>query len=73
MQADGGFEVIYAVKNRYPFIFRRGQFIIAVNPTERTEKAPFAFSGSTVFEIGGHEVDNGYLVMKPQTLLLMKL
>ncbi len=73
LQADGGFEVIYAVKNRYPFIFRRGQFIIAVNPTERTEKAPFAFSGSTVFEIGGHEADNGYIVMKPQTLLLMKL
>ena len=73
LQSDGDFEVIYAVKESYPFIFKRGKFIIAVNPTERVEKAPFAFSGNAEFEIGSHSIEGSYLVMQPQTLLLMKI
>ena len=73
LQADGDFEVIYAVKGKYPFIFKRGSFIIAVNPTDRKQKAPFAFSGETVFELGGHSQKGSYLEMEPQTLCLMKI
>ncbi len=73
LQSDGDFEVIYAVKEKYPFIFKRGQFIIAVNPTEKEQKAPFAFDCETVFEIGSHEKKGNYLVMQPQTIALMKI
>ena len=73
LRSDGDFEVIYAVKEKYPFIFKRGDFIIAVNPTDKVQKAPFAFEGSTVFEIGNHSKEGNYLIMAPQTLLLLKL
>lgn len=73
LQSDGDFEVIYAVKGKYPFIFKRGSFIIAVNPTSEVRCAPFAFDCDPVFEIGSHKKDGAYLVMQPQTLSLMKL
>ena len=73
LQSDGDFEVIYAVKEKYPFIFKRGDFIIAVNPTEKEQSAPFAFECETVFEIGSHKQQGSYLVMQPQTLSLMKI
>lgn len=37
LQADGGFEVLYAAENRYPFVFRRGNFIVAVNPSGKAQ------------------------------------
>ena len=73
LQSDGGFEVIYAAKKKYPFIFKRGSFIIAVNPTDSEQKAPFAFDGETVFSIGGYEKEGSYIVMQPQTLALIKI
>ncbi len=73
LQSDGDFEVIYAVKEKYPFIFKRGSFIIAVNPTDKQQSAPFAFDGEAVFEIGSHEKKDNYLVMQPQTIVLMKI
>ncbi|MDD6490409.1 MAG: alpha-amylase family glycosyl hydrolase [Clostridia bacterium] len=73
LQADGDFEVVYAEKEIYPFIFKRGQFIIAVNPTENEQSAPFEHSGETVFEIGSHTISDGKIVMQPQTIALIKL
>ena len=73
LQSDGDFEVIYAVKEKYPFIFKRGSFIIAVNPTDKEQKAPFAFECSTEFEIGSHAKEGNYIVMQPQTIALLKI
>ena len=73
LQSDGDFEVIYAVKDKYPFIFKRGQFIIAVNPTGKEQSAPFAFECETEFLIGSYEKKGSYLVMQPQTIALMRI
>lgn len=73
LRSDGDFEVIYAVKEKYPFIFKRGEFIIAVNPTDKEQKAPFAFSCDTEFIIGSCDTEGSYLVMQPQTIALMKI
>ncbi len=73
LQSDGNFEVVYAEKNKYPFIFRRGKFLIAVNPTEKEQTAPFDFSGDCVFSIGTACVENKNIVMYPQSLVLIKI
>ena len=73
LQSDGEFEVIYAVKEKYPFIFKRGEFIIAVNPTNQEQSAPFAFDCDTVYELGSHEQKGSYMVMSAQTLSLLKI
>ena len=73
LQSDGDFEVVYAEKNKYPFIFRRGKFLIAVNPTEKEQTAPFDFSGDCIFSIGKACVENKNIVMNPQSLGLIKI
>ena len=73
LQSDGDFEVVYSEKNAYPFIFKRGNFIIAVNPTDKIQTAPFTYSGKTVFAIGSAEAKSSQLTMQPQSLVVMKL
>ena len=73
LQSDGDFEVVYAEKNKYPFVFKRGKFIIAVNPTAKEQSAPCSFEGETVFEIGSAETNGKKIAMKPQSLAVIKV
>ena len=73
LQSDGDFEVVYAESGKYPFIFKRGKFIIAVNPTDREQKAAFSFDGKTVFAIGKACVESGEIIMLPQSLAVIKV
>ena len=73
LQSDGDFEVVYAEKNKYPFIFKRGNFLIAVNPTAKEQTAPFDFDTETVFSIGKSQIENKKIVMQPQSLELLKI
>lgn len=52
LQADGPFEIIYAEKNKYPFIYRRGKFTFAVNPSQNTVSVPLHADGSVVLAVG---------------------
>lgn len=54
---DGDFEVVYAEKEKYPFIYKRGKFVVAVNPSANDETVPFDFDvASTLYQIGKTEV-----------------
>ena len=35
LQADGSFEVLFAEKNSFPFIYRRGMLMVVINPSEK--------------------------------------
>jgi len=73
LHSDGDFEVVYAEKNAYPFIFKRGKFLIAVNPTGEKQTAPCKFEGKTVFEIGKACIESEKINMQPQTLALIEV
>ena len=64
---------MYAEKNKYPFIFKRGKFIIAVNPTAEKQTAPLALEGTSVFTIGKASVSGGTIEMEPQTLEVIEI
>lgn len=70
LQADGDFKVVYAEKQKYPFIFQRGKFVVAVNPSGKEQIAPFAFDGVQRFAIGNTEIRSGKLIMHPQSLVV---
>ena len=55
------------------FIFNRGRFIIAVNPTEKAQDAPFEFEGECVFSIGEAKIGNKKISMLPQSLTVIKI
>lgn len=73
LQSDGDFEVVYAESGKYPFIFKRGKFVIAVNPTDKEQKAPCKFDGEQVFAIGKACVENEEITMFPQSLVVIKV
>ena len=71
---NGDFEILFAEKNTYPFIFRRGSFVIAVNPSANDAFAPFGYEmKEKVYSIGETVVSNGTIKLKGQSYCLMKI
>ena len=74
LQADGEYEVLYAEKEKAPFVYRRGKFVIAVNPSLETAVAPVKVQGTEVFRIGkGAQVDKDCLKVAPQSFVIYEL
>lgn len=60
--ADGDFRVAYAKEGAYPFVFRRGRYVISVNPSERSERIALDGRFKTVFSTAGRTTHaNGVL------------
>ena len=81
LQADGSFNVIYAKKDRYPFVFSREDLIIAVNPSEKPVreikdiKLPGEtsyFSGKPLYMIGDVSLKKGILTMSGQSFAVFE-
>lgn len=71
---NGDFEVLYAEKNKYPFIFRRGGFVVAVNPSSKEVTVPFAHEmKEKVYSIGSTKVSDGNITLCGQSYCLMKI
>ncbi len=72
--ADAPFEVVYAERNAYPFVFRRGEYLVSVNPSERTERIPLSCRTETVFTTGGRTgIENGILNAGPTDLTVFRI
>lgn len=67
LQAEPNFEVVYAEKDCFPFVFRRGSFQIAVNPSSRSAAAAVGGTGKAVFQIGNCSLKDGTLQMGGQS------
>ena len=73
LQADGSFAILYAQKGAYPFIYRRGGLVIAVNPSARPANAPVNTMGTVLFSLGAlptrseHETS-----MAPQSFVVVQ-
>ena len=52
LHGNGPFEVIYARKNEYPFIYRRGSLTMAVNSSGKAAKIPVSLQGNLIYSIG---------------------
>lgn len=70
LNADGPFEVLYAQKNEYPFIYRRGRFAVAVNPSGKEAAAPVGIPGEILFQIGSVQRESGKTTLSPQSFVL---
>lgn len=70
--AEPNFEVVYAEENQYPFVFRRGSFIVAVNPAAKPVDISLRVTGKPVFQIGNSVLENDHLVMQGQSFAIFK-
>lgn len=87
LKADSTFSVIYAEKEEFPFVYRRGNLLIAINPSEKRDSTALpaeAFvktndnSGKQcelkqIYVIGGSKVDGNTLVTDAQSFAIYKL
>ena len=54
-------------------MFRRGSFVVAVNPSGRGEEAPLAGAYEAVFSVGGAaKTENGAVKVPPVSLTLLR-
>ncbi|MBQ7522014.1 MAG: glycosylase [Clostridia bacterium] len=72
--ADGDFEVVYAERNKYPFVYKRGHFIIGVNPSGESQCIDFDYDSKEItYQIGDFELENHKLTLSAQSFVLMKI
>ncbi len=77
LQADGSFSVAYAKEGKRPFIYKRGDLLVAVNPglNEETvdrselENADF-IKGNLIYGIGSADIDDKRIVLGPQSFAI---
>lgn len=62
----GGFEVEYAERNKFPFVYRRGRFLISVNPYVMDEEISSDYKGKCIFSIGGEGILDGERCFTPE-------
>jgi maltose alpha-D-glucosyltransferase/alpha-amylase len=65
-------EILFAEKERLPFVYRRGAFIAAVNPGGVPAEAPVAARGSPVYVIGGASLEGGRCRLDAQSFGIWK-
>lgn len=73
LQAAGEFEVLYAEKGKFPFVYRRGSLTVAVNPSE--EQAPLpkqAQNKEIIYSVGKTDAYQKEGKMAPQSFLVLK-
>ncbi|MBR3310803.1 MAG: glycosylase [Solobacterium sp.] len=73
LQADGSFETVYAVSGEFPFAYRRGNLILAVNPSgKRVTLQSEKISGSSpVYMIGNASVHGDLLTIDAQSFVIL--
>ena len=69
LQADALFEVVYAKERTLPFVYRRGELVLTVNPSRDTQKAQIAETEGMKFlySIGDAYTEGNMLVTGPQS------
>ncbi len=72
LQADSSFRVLYAEKEKLPFVYQRGSLVLAVNPSLKTASAPLSVHGNTVFAIGSCKTGENSLEMGPQSFAVIR-
>ncbi|GHT74865.1 alpha-amylase [Spirochaetia bacterium] len=67
LQATPNLEILYARKDETPFVYRRGKYIIAVNPKTRRAEAAIGGTGTPVYTIGSAVLENGICRVEGQS------
>jgi len=77
LAADAKFEVLYAKKNKYPFVFQRSKgrkkVVVAFNPAAREVSIPLAVQAGELLSGSGAIFVDGKLVMKGRSYGVWKI
>ena len=72
LQADAAYETVCAEKDK-PFVYRRGEMLLAVNPAGEAATAKLPAQGMTpVFTLGDAKVNGESLLLGAQSFAVLK-
>ncbi len=71
-RADSSFEVIYAEAEEFPFVYKRGNLYVAINPSDKKSSVSMKKKHEKVFEIGSTEIKENSLLMAPQSFVILR-
>lgn len=74
LQADGDFQVLYAEENKFPFVYKRGHFVVFVNPSCEEVSVNFNMPvKEQVYKIKDSKAEDGKVTMGAQSFLMVKI
>lgn len=70
---DSSFEVVYAEKEKYPFVYRRGDYVVFVNPSSNSVSIDFREAvKEIVYMINSVSFDNSKATLSPSSFAIVK-
>ena len=74
LAADGDFEILYAEENSFPFVYKRGKFVIFVNPIDRLADVRFDYEvKQEVYKIGECVQSWEKMTLGPQSFIIVEV
>jgi maltose alpha-D-glucosyltransferase/alpha-amylase len=67
LQARPNLEILYAQKGELPVVYRRGSFLLALNPSGKPVSVPLNAVGRQIYAIGRCSLENGECRMESQS------
>ncbi|MDR2194316.1 MAG: hypothetical protein LBP19_07615 [Treponema sp.] len=67
LRAKPNLEILYAEKKRLPFVYRRGNLVLAVNPGPVEAETALSLTGTPVYAIGSCSLKQGSCRMEAQS------
>lgn len=72
--ADGDFEILYAEENSFPFVYKRGKYVVFVNPLERLVDVKFEHEiKSELYRIGEYVQSWEKMTLSPQSFVIVEI
>ena len=74
LQADADFNVIYAEKEKMPFVYKRGKLILAINPSSVEETISlYELQGyKPIYTIGKASIEDTTLTIGPSSFVVLQ-
>ena len=74
LQADADFNVIYAEKEKMPFVYKRGKLILAINPSsvEETISLDELQGYKPIYTIGKASIEDITLTIGPSSFVVLQ-
>ncbi|MDR2070250.1 MAG: hypothetical protein LBP81_02385 [Treponema sp.] len=76
LQSKPNLEILYAQKGSRPAVYRRGSFVMGLNPSSETARIPglpVPDGGTGVFSIGKGSLDSGTFTLEPQSFVVWRV
>jgi maltose alpha-D-glucosyltransferase/alpha-amylase len=71
---DGEFEVLYAEENSFPFVYKRENFVIFVNPLDRVTEVKFEYEiKKDIYSIGEYVQSWEKMTLSPQSFVIVEV